>query len=121
MKLLRGGESVIAFGFQAGVARRTSEEFQKGASNAAIGQTNGTLVLGDKRERLGDRAGISFGGTGDLADGVGEDFGVEAAERVRSEIRRGFGAEGAGNGRELVSLRIKDQAIEGLQVIVRRD
>src|ERR1035441_9883399 len=91
------------------------------AADAAIGQADGVLVLGDKGERLRDGAGVCFGGAGGFADGVGEHFGVQAAQRVIGEIRRGFGASGAGNCGKLISLRIEYEAVDGLQIVMRCD
>ena len=41
-----------------------------------------------------------LGGAGDLADGVDEHLGVEAAQRVVGEIRRGLGAVGCAGWRK---------------------
>jgi len=63
---LLGGGSVVALGFQTGIAGRASENFQERTGDAAIGQRNRAQVIGDERKRLRDRAGILLRGAGDL-------------------------------------------------------
>ena len=49
---LRRAGGVVPLGFQARIARRAAEQFEKRAGDAAVGQRDGALFLGDERPRL---------------------------------------------------------------------
>lgn len=74
---LGGDRFVIAFVLHPGGAGWASEQREERAGDAAVGQGDGRLVLGDVGERFRDGAGIKVGGPGDLVDGVNQHFRIQ--------------------------------------------
>ena len=71
--------------------------------------------------RLGNRTGILLRRAGDLADSVDQHLGLQAAKGIKGEVRLGLGPAGAVQRRKLVGLRVQDQPVDVLQVVMRSD
>ena len=95
-----GRGAVVPLRFQPGVARRAAEHLEERAGDAAVGQRDRALVLGNERERLGNGAGILLGRPGDLVQGVDQHLRLQPAQRVVREIGRRLGLAALGESRK---------------------
>ena len=115
------GRLVVALGLQACVAGGASEHLEELAGDAAVGELDGAVSLGDEGEGLGDGARVALAVAGDPAQGVDEHLGVEPPHDVVREELLGVAVLAARDRRLLVGAGVEDQAIEVPQVVVGLD
>ncbi len=97
------------------------KSLQEGAGGVPVGGLDGAFLLGYVGEGFGDGAGILLAGAGDLAKDIGEDLGLERADRVAGEVGWGVGVAVARDRGKLVSPRVEDQPADVLEVVVTGD
>ena len=104
--LLRWGPGPL--GLQPGVARRAAEHLEERARNAAVRQRDGTVPLGNERERFRDGARVFFTLTRYSAQRIEKNFRVKPSNRILREQSYRIRVRLLRNGTLLVRARIGD-------------